>query len=239
MVDNAVYVALSRQMAKFRHLEMTANNIANASTVGAQGDAMLFTDYLVSDGERKKIAFTQDISTYRDTKPGEMKATGNPLDVAIQGEGYFVVQTPLGERYTRAGNFRTDAEGTLVTVDGFAVLDEGKQPIQFQPDDQLVVINHAGSVIVDGEERGQLGVFQFENEQKMEKVNGTLLKTDQDALPAENYTVAQGILEGSNISPVNQMTTLVSISRSVGNTAKFIEHMYGMQRKALSAYAKQ
>lgn len=239
MVDNAVYVALSRQMAKFRHLEMTANNIANASTTGSQGDSMLFTDYLVTDGERKKVAFTNDISTYRNTEQGPMKATGNTLDFAIQGKGYFAVQTPLGQRYTRAGNFRTDGEGTLVTVDGFPVLDDGNQPIQFQPDDQNVIVSESGQIIVDGQERARIGVFRFDNEQKMEKVNGTMLKTDQGARPADDAIVAQGVLEESNISPVLEMTNLVSISRSVGSAAKFIENMYAMQRKALQTYAKQ
>src|SRR4051812_9350277 len=107
-MDNNIYIMLSRQMTLFRDMDVTANNIANTNTTGYSAEHILFSSYLTKDvnrGDRNSMAFAHDVSTYRDTESGPMKVTGNDLDMAIQGDGYFTVETPLGTRYTRAGNF--------------------------------------------------------------------------------------------------------------------------------------
>src|SRR5689334_8850044 len=112
-MDNGLYVAIQRQLALFRDMDVTANNIANANTVGFNSEHMLFNEYLVKDINQKvqnPMAFPNDVATYRDTQTGTMQVTGNALDIAINGKAYFAVETPLGIRYTRAGNFQIDGE---------------------------------------------------------------------------------------------------------------------------------
>lgn len=237
-MDNGIYIALSRQMGLFRDMEMTANNLANANTGGYQAEKMMFDDYLVNGGEGPKMAFTNDLASYKDTREGTMKVTGNPLDVAISGPGYFTVQTPLGERFTRAGNFQIDMDGTLVTSEGHPVLDEGGQPIAFEPEDNEIIIGEAGNVMVNGEQRAILGVVEFENRQMLERVGSTMYKTDAEPLPIAESRVLHGVLEGSNVQPILELTRMINVSRSVGSTSKLIESQYELQRKASNTWAK-
>lgn len=239
-MDNSIYIMLSRQLGLFRDMNVTANNIANVTTTGYNSEKMLFEDYLVSDGNRNKMAFSNDVSTYRDVKEGPIKLTSNPLDFALQGRGYFAVETPFGVRYTRAGNFQLDADGTLVTVEGFPVLDNANQPIQFDEDARNIVVNAAGNIVADGDEIAELGVFTFANEQKMERLAGAMYRTDQPAQAAEgSVRVVQGALEDSNVSGVMEITRMIEVSRGVAGTAKFIEVMYDLERKASTILARQ
>lgn len=237
-MDNGIYIALSRQMGLFRDMEVTANNIANANTVGYNSEKMMFDDYLVRGGEGPKLAFVNDVSSYRDTAEGPIQATGNPLDVAISGKGYFVVQTPLGERYTRAGNFQTDVNGTLVTAEGYPVLDDGGQPIQFEPQDREISIGEAGDINVNGEQRAMLGVVEFDNPQMLERVGSTFFKADKPGVAAVSSRVIHGAVEGSNVQSVLEMTRLIQLSRGVGSTAKLIDAQYELGRKTADTWAK-
>lgn len=238
-MDNGIYVALSRQMGLFRDMDVTANNIANANTVGYGGEKVMFDDFLVktSPNGGPRTAFTNDISSYRDIAEGPMKVTSNPLDVAISGPGYFSVQTPLGERFTRAGNFQLDVDGTLVTPEGYQVLDEGGQPIQFEPQDREISIGEAGDIIVDGAPRATIGVFEFANPQLMERTGSTLYKAE-GAQAAVSSRVMHGTLEGSNISPVMELTHMIKVQRGVGSTSKLIDAQYELTRKTADTWAK-
>jgi flagellar basal-body rod protein FlgF len=238
-MDNGIYIALSRQTALFRDLNVTANNVANVNTSGYQAEEMMFTDYLVNDGNKHKMAFTQDISSYRDTRAGGMHITGNALDVAIQGEGYFTVQTPQGNRYTRSGNFQLDGQGVMVTQDGFPVLDTGNQQIQFEEEDREIKVLSTGAIVVNGEERSSLAVVKFANDQELERLNSTLYSSKTPPQPADTAVVVNGVLENSNVQPVVELVKLTELSRSSTNTAKLIEVMYDLQRKASSTWTKQ
>lgn len=237
-MDNGIYIALSRQMGLFRDMEVTANNIANADTAGYNAERVMFDDYLVRSSDGPKQAYANDVSSYRDTQEGPMEATGNPLDMAISGPGYFVVQTPLGERYTRSGQFQMDLNGTLVTKEGYPVLDDGGAPIIFLPEDQNITIGEAGNITVDGEERGNIGMVEFANPQVMERLNATLYRADGLAQAATQSRMLHGMVEGSNIKPVEELTRMMTVSRSVSSTAKLIEAQYELQRKASNTWAQ-
>jgi flagellar basal-body rod protein FlgF len=238
-MDNGIYIALSRQMGLFREMNLTANNIANADTGGYNAEKIMFDDYLVKGGQKgPKQAYVNDVSSYRDTEEGPMKSTGNPLDMAISGPGYFVVQTPLGERYTRSGSFQIDMNGTLVTKEGYSVLDNGGAPIVFQPEDGEISLGEAGNIVVDGEERGNIAMVEFDNPQMMERLNATLYRADGLARPAVESRMLHGVVEGSNVKPVLELTRMMTVTRSVGSTAKLIEAQYELQRKASNTWAR-
>src|ERR1700754_3001608 len=129
-MDNAQLVGLSRQVVLMRHLEVVSNNIANMNTTGFKGDNVLFEEHLASAARAAhakgvtNVSFVQDRGVWRDFTQGPAQATGNPLDIAIVGDGFLTVQTPDGERYTRNGSLQIASNGQLVTNDGFAVQGE-------------------------------------------------------------------------------------------------------------------
>lgn len=236
-MDNSIYITLSRQQALFTDMEVSANNIANASTPGYNAQKLIFAEYLAKDNKRHD-AYANDVSSYRDTTKGSVKMTDNPFDLAMTGPGYFLVETPYGVRYTKAGNFQIDGVGTLMTTQGYPVLGNDNGRITIPEGSKRVVINGVGNITADGNDVGTVGIAEFKNEQKMERMGNQLFRTKEEPLPAENSRIVQGGLESSNVNPVAELVRVQEISRSVGNTAKFIETMYDLQRKVSSVYAK-
>lgn len=238
-MDTAIYVALSKQVGIFHDMEVSANNIANSDTTGFQSEKLLFSDYLVpSTKQEQKVALTNDIATFRNTEQGTLKITGSPLDAAIEGNGYFTVQTPLGVRYTRNGNFRTNQDGALVTKEGYIVLDDSNQPVQFDELDRVIQIRDDGSVNVDGSERARLKIVQFDNEQLLQRVGNTMYSSTATPKPAQDFRIAGGALERSNVQPFEALTHLLYVSRSASDSANLINTMFTLERKASDALAK-
>jgi flagellar basal-body rod protein FlgF len=237
-MDNSIYITLSRQMAMFRDMEATANNIANANTTGYNAEKLMFADYLVKDGKYKD-AYADDPLSWRDTKQGGVKTTNNTFDVAISGENaYFQLQTPLGVRYTRAGNFQVNAEGTLVNIDGYPVLGGDGGEIAIPDNARNVMINGGGQIMADGENIGDLGIMQFNDEQALKRMGNSLYSSDEAPLPSETARIVQGAVETSNVNPITEMVRVMELSRSTSSTAKFIEVMYDLQRKTSSTYTR-
>lgn len=242
-MDNSIYIALSKQLAQFRDMSVTANNIANADTPGYNAEKIMFTNYLVDDGNKQKMAFAQDIASYRDTTGGPLQVTGNTFDLAINGPGYFSVETALGTRYTKAGNFTLGVDGMLMTHNGNPVLDVDGQRMFFEDTDRDVTVGENGVVTAKTpagaiEERGQIALSEFQDEQKMERLNSQLYKTDQQPLEPVSARILQGALEKSNVTAVSELIRSVELSRSVAGTAKFIEVVYDLERKVSNAYTK-
>ncbi len=180
-MQNALLIGLSRQALLERQLDVVANNIANVNTNGFKADQSLFEEYLISGahednfvGRDRRVSYVQDRGTYRDMSQGPVEQTKNPLDVAINGNGYLVVQTPAGERYTRDGNLHLSSTGQLVTSQGDAVLGNAG-PIQFQQTDHDVNIAPDGTItVLEGVApldalRGKLRVVSFADAQRLVK----------------------------------------------------------------------
>lgn len=233
---------MSRQLALFRDMEVTANNLANANSTGFSSEHVLFTSFLNQDINQRvanPMAFAHDIATYRNTTPGPIQQTGNELDAAINGNAYFMVETPLGVRYTRAGNFQIDGGGQLVNGNGYPVLDASNQRIVFPDNVSTIEIGSAGNLKVNGDDFGSIGVVRFDNEQLLEEAGNGLLKSDVVPQPTLEVPVIQGAIENSNVQPVLALTHMMEVGRSVASTAKFIEAVYDLQRKTANAWAQQ
>lgn len=241
-MGNSLYITLSRQLALFRDMDVTANNVANANTAGYNAEHVLFNSYLSKDinqGIPNPMSFAYDVASYRNTQPGPMQTTGNALDLAINGNAYFAVQTPLGVRYTRAGNFQLSGDGTLINANGYPVMDPSNQPIVFPDNVQSIEVGTIGNIKVNGDDFGALAVVKFENDQLLEQLGNGLYASDALPQQTEEVKVAQGMLEMSNVQPVKELTHMVKISRAVDSTAKFIATMYDLQRKAANTWAGQ
>ncbi|WP_299616720.1 flagellar basal-body rod protein FlgF [Pelagibius sp.] len=235
-MENAGYIALSRQMTLRREMDVIANNMANLNTPAYKGQSMLFVEYLESTDSGEKMSFVQDIALVRNLTEGTMNATDNPLDTAISGEGYYEVETPLGPRYTRNGVFRLDADRALITASGEKVLDDGGNPIVLPPDSSDVTITRDGTVTTDQGPAGKIRVVRFEDEQALIKLAGGLYDADgQDPQPAEGSEVVQGMVEGSNVAGIIELTKMIQTVRSYSSTGRMVNDEHERQRRAIQA----
>ncbi|MCK5295445.1 MAG: flagellar basal-body rod protein FlgF [Alphaproteobacteria bacterium] len=245
-MENTTYIALSRQTSLHRQLGMVANNIANMNTTAYKGEEPLFVEYLVKSqaSERKfdnKVSFVQDLGTVRDFSCGQMIQTDNPLDVAIQGDGYFAIEAPEGERFTRNGSFKLDNQGQMVTSSGYPVMSEDLQPFFFAPTETQITIARDGTVSTENGTIGKLRVVEFEKQQELKKTHSGLYETSSSNSPAnvESPDLTQGMLEQSNVKPVVEMTKMIAIQRSFSKLNKIMEEEDGRIRKAVEALSRQ
>ena len=234
-MENTLFIALSRQMTVRRQLDTIANNLSNANTAGFKAEKLMFVEYLSKSPDGKnKMHFVQDLASARDHSPGSYESTGNPLDLAIEGPGWFTVETDNGERrYTRDGHFRINEQGELITSDGHPVLDNGNVPIVFQPTDQEIRIKSDGTVHADGALRGRLQIVEFDNLYEMKKTEGNLYLPGGEAKEAVESSVIQGMIERSNVKPILEITEMMQAMRSYQGAAKMIDTEHERQRRAI------
>ncbi|WP_135467394.1 flagellar basal-body rod protein FlgF [Crenalkalicoccus roseus] len=228
-MDTPGYVILSRLGAQLRATQVLANNVANADTPGFRAERAIFVQHLERHRDlaappgQREVAYALDRATWRDMAPGAVSVTGNPLDVAIQGEGFFAVETPRGERYTRAGRFALDAERRLVDAEGHPVLDARGMPIAFAINDSRIEIRGDGTVRTENGAVGQLRVVRFADPQRLQAEGGRLFASDDPPEPVERPALVQGAVEGSNVSAVQEITRLTIELREFQFAAQFAE----------------
>lgn len=224
-----------------RQMDLIANNIANMNTPAYKGEQMVFVEYLAKTDDGQNLSYVQDIAQVRNTSEGSFTPTGNDLDVAIKGNGYFTVGTPLGDRYTRNGRFSLDSTGKLVTTDGYAVLDNQNQPIVVPDNATSIEISEdgtvsAGSDVIPKESTpvGQIKLVQFANDQALNKVGSGLYSTDQTPQPAADSSVIQGMVEESNVQGIGEITHLIATHRAYDNAENIIRADDEMQTQAIN-----
>lgn len=242
-MENTGYIALSAQAALQRRMDTIANNIANMNTSAYKAEETLFVDHLVkSRGDDRiaptKLAFVRDVGMVRDLSDGPIQVTGNPLDVALKGDGYLVVQTPQGERYTRDGRLELNADGALVTQDGHEVLSSAGTPFFFTPEDKDIHIARDGTISTRTGDLGKLRVVKFDDPRRLLKVGGNLYSTDQAPQDVANPDVVQNALEGSNVQPVIEMARMIDTHRSYDDVRQFIDREDQRIRKMMDEYTR-
>lgn len=235
-MDNIAYIMASKQMSSVKNLDVTTNNISNVNTNGFKADNMLFKQYMHND-VLDKTAMTAPNNTMTDFNQGSMKVTQNPLDIAVSGDGLFIIRTPVGERYTRAGHLRINREGMLVDANNYPILSFDRQEIVFEDGDQNPIIASDGTIFVGDAIRGRIGVAKFDN-YSLRKLGNGLFISDAEAIESENYEVVQGMLEESNVNSIEQITLLAQIEREVAQTTHFINDIYSLQKNAFKIYAR-
>lgn len=241
-MDNSLLVSLSQQLAAFRSMDVIANNLANVSTPGFKRETAQFEQYVSqvqpAEGQTgtQTVSFVKNAGILRDLSQGELSRTGAPLDVGINGNGYFVVQTPAGMRYTRDGHFSLDQNGQIVTSDGYPVQGDGGA-ITITPDDGTINIGPDGTIssILNGNSNqiGKLQVVDFANDAALTKQGSNLYSTTQLTAPA-TAKVQQGMLEGSNVQPVIEITHMIDVTRAYQMTATLSSSQESLMRQAIS-----
>lgn len=252
-MQNSLLVGLSRQMSLSHQIDIIANNIANTDTTGFKADSSIFAEYLGSgasdgdfSGKDSRIRFVQDQGSWIDLSPGAIQRTGDPLDAAIDGKGYFVVQTPRGQRYTRNGAFAVNATGQLVTNTGDLVLGT-TGPITFASTDHDVIISTTGVVSArDGTgtlsiQRGQLQLVDFDKPQQLQKDGASTFQAPANATQkpiAPGTRIVQGSIEKSNVRPILEMTRMIEIMRSYSDVAAVLQQQGDLRRNSLQQLAQ-
>jgi flagellar basal-body rod protein FlgF len=211
-------------------MDLIANNLANADTAGFKGEQVMFSEYLTRSSDGGRLSFVQDRALARDLREGKLERTGAPLDLAIQGKGWFVVDTRSGDRYTRNGHFKIDGDGRMVTASGEVVMGSGGAPIVFGRDDKDITIMEDGTVRADGVTRGKLRVVTFENEHELRNSGNNLFRTGAAPQDAATPRIAQGMVETSNVQPVVQMTEMITALRTFQGTQQMIENEHDRHR---------
>lgn len=238
-MENGLYVAVSRQLTLRRELDIVADNIANATTTGFKAERLgLAADPAPRathmDGPRI-ATFVEDWALLRDFRQGPIEKTARPLDVAIDGEGLFAVQTGDGVAYARDGRFARNPDGQLVTQAGHPVLDDANQPISLD-DAGPIDITPEGEIFSGGQQVARLGIYTFENLGDLSRVGeGLLMPADTaQALPAApETTVLQGAVEGSNVTPVLEITRMIQISRAYESISRMLSNAEDLSRRTI------
>jgi flagellar basal-body rod protein FlgF len=224
-MQNTSYVALSYATGLERKMDMVANNIANVNTTGFKSTHMLFNEYVVNASKQQPLSMVEDVGNYKDFTPGNLQQTGNPLDVALEGNGFLSVTTANGEKYTRAGSMHLDQKGQLMTSGGDAVNDESGKPIVIPPNSGNVTITNDGTISTDKEGTvGKLKVVSFANPQKMKPIGNNNYETAETGTPDPKTKVQQGAVEGSNVNSVMEMTDMIEISRRYEAVAQILQN---------------
>lgn len=228
-MDNVMYVGLSRQMTLQREIDVVANNIANAETAGFKVESLnIQTEprYLpAGDGSLGTINFALDSGVTRDFSQGALKATGAALDMAIEGEGFFQISTPAGNRFTRDGRFSLDTQGRIVNAQGNAVLDAGGGEITLDPSKGRPTLGQDGTISQEGQVIGKIGLVRFASLAALSKDGNGAYRNDSNIQPqpAADARVMQGMIETSNVQPIAQITRLIEVSRAYESIAHMMD----------------
>ncbi|HWE75302.1 MAG TPA: flagellar basal-body rod protein FlgF [Stellaceae bacterium] len=238
-MENASYIALSGQTAREHQMEVLANNIANLSTPGFKAERMMFKEYLSKpDDGSDPSSYVVSQGNARDMSQGNLTHTGNPLDVALNGNGFMTVTTPSGNQYTRNGHLQIDNQGELVTTTGFVVQGDGGSPIVVPSGAASITIGKDGTVATEKQTIGKISVVNFDNPQILAESQGGLYATTQTPTPATGTTVEQGTIEEANLQPVVEMTKLMDTAHQMGLVKNFVDGEHTRLKNAIDRLGK-
>ena len=237
-MDSTGYITLTRQSGLMREMQVVANNIANSATAGFRQEGVVFSEYV--SGIRGGASLSMGHGNVRKTsfEQGALNQTGGTFDFAIEGDGYFLIETPQGERLTRAGSFTPNGEGDLVTNDGYRVLDAGGAPVFVPPDARTITVSPDGTMSADGALVGQIGLVQPTGTLGMIRENGVMFRAEDGFEPSDTARVMQGFVESSNVDPIGQLTRMIEIQRAYEMGQSFLDSEDERVRRAMDAMLK-
>ena len=244
-MDTTLSIALSHQVAKRRQMDIIANNIANMSTTAFKRESVMFGQYVKeAEGNLPKVlrqvSYVQDFGVTRTMTDGRFETTGNPLDIALSGEGFFQVQRANGEiAYTRNGHLALSDDYILITSSGQPILDNGGSEIQIPPNATDITIAADGTISARGAGQiAKLNVVTFADNSRLQKIGDNMFNADTPPLPTTDFSIIQGTIESSNVQPIIEITRMIQVSRSYIQTAKLMESLQNAESKAINQLAK-
>jgi len=237
-MEAAGYATLTRQSGLMREMQIVAHNIANASTTGYRAEGLVFSEFVRRTEGGPSLSMARGNIPVTSHAQGALSSTGGPFDFAIEGEGFFLIETPEGERLTRAGAFALSANGDLVTADGFRVLDVGGAPVFVPPDIGQPGLAADGTLSGDGRPLAQLGLFRPAGDGALSRAGGNLYDAPNGIEPLAEGRIRQGFLEGSNVDPMGQIARLIEVQRAYEMGQSFLETENQRVRDALDTFTR-
>lgn len=223
-MENAIYASLNRQAGLMSEMRSIANNIANASTTGFRKEGVIFAEHVKALGTAEP-SLSMAVASGRlvDLEQGGLSRTGGTFDLAIEGDGFFMVQTPAGQQLTRAGNFTPSADGELVTADGYPVLDAGGSPVPVPPGAHSFSVAQDGTLSADGTPVAQLGIFAAADRSQLIHAGNNRFSVTGTPEPVEGTKIFQGFLEESNVTPVTEIARMIEVQRAYEMGQSFLD----------------
>ncbi|TRW99464.1 flagellar hook-basal body complex protein [Paracoccus sp. M683] len=238
-MDNGIYAALTRQSGLMREMRVVANNIANANTTGFRREGVIFAEHLTRlDRQGEALSMADARGRLVDLRQAVMTQTNGDFDMAIEGEGFFMVETPEGNRLTRAGAFIPSAEGELMTADGHRLLDEGEAPIIIPAGAGRIAVGADGTLSANGQPFARVGVFIAPENTDLTHQGGTQFAFQGELLPAEQGAVRQGFLEESNVDPVFEISRMIEVQRAYELGQSFLDREDQRIRSVITAMSR-
>ncbi len=232
---DTAYVTLSRQSGLMNEMRLVANNIANANTTGYRAQGLVFSEFVRDMPGNPSLSMSRAEARNTSQQQGVLTETGGQFDFAIEGDGFFMVESPEGNRLTRAGSFSPNAEGDLVAPDGARVLDSNGSPVFIPPDAASIDVGSDGTLSVEGQLLGQIGVYRVEDLKDLVREGNTRFSTTGNIDPVDEPVVLHRFLEGSNVNAIAQVTRLIEIQRAYELGQSFLETEHERVRGALKA----
>jgi flagellar basal-body rod protein FlgF len=229
-------VYLSQGLAAYQSMEAISNNLANMSTAGFKREMPQFHEYVdqLKPGKHgaQSLSFVEPSGSWRDMRPGPIEMTHAPFDLAINGQGFFAIQTANGMRYTRNGHFTLDASGRITTAEGDPLQGSGGD-ISVSATDGDVHIAADGMVSGQNGQIGQVQLVDFPDDSALVKEGSGLYSTTQASQTPDNASLEQGAIEGSNVQPVAEITKMIEVMRSYQAVASMSETHSALMRTSM------
>lgn len=240
-MDNAGYATLTRQSGLMREMQVVANNMANMASTGYRREAVVFAEFVRDLGSaHDSLSMATPRAAFTSEAQGALTRTGRPLDLAVEGSGYFLVAAPEGPMLTRAGNFLRAADGGIVTSDGMALLDAGGAPVLVPPGAAAISAASDGTLSVDGLPITRIGLWEASGPGTTERRAGSRFLVDGAPVPAEEGSgrIVQGFLESSNVSPVSEVARMIEVQRTYELGQGFLDREDERIRAVIRTFAR-
>jgi len=223
-MDNAIYATLTRQSGLMREMQAVANNIANVSTNGFRKEGVIFAEHVAALGAAEpSLSMAEALGRVVNQSQGPLAQTGGTYDFAIEGEGFFLVETPQGPQLTRAGSFTPSPDGELLTLEGHRLLDAGGAPVFVPADAKGVTLAQDGTLSAEGRPLAEIGLFMPTDPNGLVHVGGTRFAAETGVEPVETGAMLQGFLEESNVDPVSEIARMIEVQRAYEMGQTFLD----------------
>jgi flagellar basal-body rod protein FlgF len=237
-MKNGVYTTLTRQSGLMREMQVIANNIANMSTKGFRQQGVVFSEFVRETGDAPSLSMAEANTVNTSLLRGDLTETGNALDLGIEGEGFFLIDTDQGLRLTRAGSFSLSDAGEVVTPQGDRVLDVSQAPILLPGGMAGVSIAPDGTISRDGLVVSQVGLFRPVDDTGLKREDGVMFDAPEGIEPEPDGRMRQGFVEGSNVDPILQIARMIEVQRSYEMGQKFLEREDNRVRDAMQSLTR-
>ncbi len=238
-MDTPGYTTLTRISGLKNEMQAIANNIANVSTTGFRKEGLIFSEFISETGDNQpSVSMAHANVQMTNSAQGPLTPTGGTFDLAIEGDGFFLIETEDGEALTRAGAFTPNDQGELATLDGARLLDSGGAAIFIPTTAQNIAVANDGTMSADGQPIAQIGLYMPADLENLDRTNGVRFTSEAGFEPFEGGVILQGFVESSNVDAISEITRMIEVQHAYTMGQKFIEKEDERIRSVISTLSR-